>query len=90
MKISDISKQSSNLLEKCANDGTEKHLGGIDEFIALCKKTGESAMKSKEYGLAIECEQMMKHWHYRKSNITGENEYRISAYLFSDNAENSS
>lgn len=82
MDLKTILQKSSDLLEKCATLGLENNIMDIDEFLKLCKKTGESFMDSKEYGAVIQCEHQLKYWHYMKSLVTGENDYQISGYLF--------
>lgn len=84
MTINTILKKSSELLKKCAEEGTSSHIGDIDEFIAFCEETIESVIPAKKYGLAITCERELKYWHYKKSLETGENNYQISAFLISN------
>ena len=74
-----ISRKSGELLVKCVDENTENCLGSIDEFIELCEKTIEVAVPAEKYGLATFCEREIKYWHYRKSQITGKNEYQMSS-----------
>ncbi len=81
MNTDTISRKSGELLVKCIDDNTENCLGSIDEFIALCETTIEVAVPTEKYGLATFCEREIKYWHYRKSQVTGKNEYQMSAFL---------
>ena len=79
--INEVVTSSNHLLHECAEHGTVSCIDKITEFIKYLEKVQDSAVKSEEYGLAIKIEHELEHWHFRKSYVTGTNDYQVSAFL---------